>query len=136
MAYTPGKGTKLQLSISSTLTDIAQVVSLTPPSMEMGTTETTHLLSTWREYISNLPDGGSIDFTIEYDPSHASHAALWTAFQGGAAESWKVLFTDTGAAAVTFDGILTNFAWDEVAVDGVVTASITVKITGAITITP
>ncbi|WP_254509888.1 phage tail tube protein [Anatilimnocola floriformis] len=136
MAYTAGKGTKLQLSISSTLTDIAQVVSMTPPSMEMGTVETTHLLSTWREYISTIPDGGSIDFTLEWDASHATHAALWTAFQGGAVETWKVLFTDTGAATVGFSGIVTGYAFDEIAVDGVVTASLSVKLTGPVVITP
>jgi predicted secreted protein len=136
MAIVSGKGTKLQLEIATVFTDIAQITGLTPPSMEMGTVETTHLLSTWREYVSTIPDAGEISFSIEYDPAHASHAALWTAFQGGAVESWKILLTDTGAASIEFGGILTGFSWDEVTVDGIVTASISVKLSGEITITP
>jgi hypothetical protein len=132
MAYAPGKGTELRLTITGTPTAIAQLVSVTPPSMEMGTTETTHLGSTWKEYISNIPDGGEVSFVVEY----ATHAALWTAFTGGAAEVWAVAFNDAGDTTVGFSGILTAFAWDDVVVDGVVTASLTVKVTGAVTITP
>jgi len=136
MAYTPGKGTRLKLSISSVFTDIANVVSLTPPSMEMGSTETTHLLSAWREFIANIPDGGEVQFTIEYDPTGSTHQQLFTSFSAGTTESWKVVFNDAGNAEVAFEGFVTGFSWDEVAVDGVVTASITIKLTGAVLITP
>ncbi len=136
MAYTPGKGTELKLSIASVFTALAAVVNVTPPSMEMGTVETTHLASTWREFLSTIPDGGEVAFTIEYDPGATTHASLWTAFQGGALEGWQVVFNDAGDAVVAFSGILTKFNFDEVAVDNVVTASLTVKISGAVTITP
>lgn len=136
MAYAPGKGTVLKLTITATPTDIAQVVGITPPQMTVGTSETTHLGSSWREYISTLPDGGEVSLTIEYDSAAATHAALWTAFTGGAAEAWSVVFNDTGDTAIAFSGILTGFAWDEVTVDNVVTASLTIQITGAVTVTP
>jgi predicted secreted protein len=136
MSYVPGKGTELKLDISSVFTAIAQVVNLTPPSMEMGTSETTHLASTWREYISSIPDGGEIELTIEYDSASSTHASLWSKFTGGAVESWQVVFNDVGDTLVAFSGIITGFEFDEVAVDNVVTATVKVKITGAVTITP
>lgn len=136
MAFTPGKGTQLQLSIASVYTAIAQVVGITPPSMDMGTTETTHLLSTWREFIGTIPDGGEIQFTVEYDAANATHAAIWAKFVVGAIELWKVVFTDLGNAEVGFSGIITGFHFDEVVIDNVATVQITVKISGAVTITP
>jgi len=136
MAYTPGKGTHLQLSIASVFTDIAQVTKLTPPSMEMGTTETTHLLSAWKEFIGNMPDGGEVQFTIEFDPAGTTHQSLFSKFAAGGLESWKVIFADIGTAEFDFVGIISKFAIDEVNFDGVVTASLTIKISGAITFTP
>lgn len=136
MAYTPGKGTRLKLSIASVFTDVAQCVGITPPSMTMGSTETTHLLSSWREYMANIPDGGEVAVSIEYDPSGATHQQLFTSFTTGITEAWKVVFADAGNAEVSFSGFITNFEWDETQVDGVVTASITIKITGAVSITP
>lgn len=136
MAYTPGKNTKLQLSIASVFTDLAQVASLTPLSMEMSTTEVTHLQSAAREFISGILDGGEVEFTIEYDAAATTHATLWTKFQAGGKEAWKIIFQDLGTAEVAFDGIITNFAWDEVVVDGVVTAALTIKVTGLPVITP
>lgn len=132
MAYTPGKGTTLSLAGTA----IAQVVNVTPPNMTMGTTETTHLTSSWKTYLANIPDGGEVSLTVEYDSAAATHAALWTDFQAGTAGTYLVTFTDTGATTIGFTAIITNFAWDEVVVDGVVTAKFTVKVTGAVTITP
>jgi len=136
MAYTPGKGTELRLTISSTPTALAQVVNITPPAMEMGTTETTHLLSTWREYIANIPDGGTVQFTVEYDSASATHVQLWTSYQAGTLETWAVALNDTGDTTINFSGILTNFGFDQITVDNVVTAPLTIKISGAVTITP
>lgn len=136
MAYAPGKGTILQLEIASVFTAIAQLVNVTPPSMSVGTSETTHLASTWREFIGSIPDGGEITFTIEYDSADASHAALSSKFAGCAVENWKVLFNDAGDTEVAFSGIITGFSWDEVVIDNVVTASLTVKVSGTVTVTP
>lgn len=132
MAYTPGKGTTITLAGTAR----AQVLNITPPSMEMGVTETTHLTSTWKTFIANIPDGGEVSLTIEYDASETTHAALWTDFQAGTAGTYTIVFTDTGAAVVGFAAIITKFAWDQIAVDGVVTASLTLKITGTVSITP
>lgn len=143
MAYTPGKGTKQQLSIASVFTDIAQVVGVGPPKMSKGTSETTDLSMDWKTFIASVKDAGQVTLTIEYDAASATHAALWTAYSEAPTSSnnwgvqdWKTIFADAGNAAVAYSGVLTNFEWDDVDIEKVVTAQITIKISGAVTLTP
>ena len=135
MTYVPGKGTELKLSIASIYTGISQVQKITPPSGEMGTVETTHLLSSAKEYMSTILDGGELTFTIEWDPSDATHQELWSAFKSGATRSWQTVFNDAGNATVAHDGIITGFPWDEADVESVITIPITIKISGDIVLT-
>ena len=46
------------------------------------------------------------------------------------------MFADAGNTEIAYTCFVTGFNFDEIAVDGVVTASLTVKITGAVEITP
>lgn len=136
MAYAPGKGTTLKLTISATPTTVAQVVSISGPTVEMGVSETTHLGSTWRTFIPNILDAGELTFTIEYDSADSTHAAIWSQMTAGTEAVWLITLADTGTTTIGFNGPITGFSIDEIAVDGVVTASISAKITGAVTITP
>lgn len=136
MAYTPGKGTKLQLSISSVFTDIATVQNVTPPSMTMGESETTHLGSAAREFIPNIRDSGEVSFKIEYDAANVTHQNLLATYNTGVTADWKIIFPDLGTTEVTFSGFITGFSWDEVSVDNVVTASLTIKLTGTVSVVP
>lgn len=136
MAYTPGKGTDLQLSIASVYTSIAQVVSVTPPQMEVGASETTHLLSEWREYIATIPDGGELTFNIEWDAAASTHGTLFSKFKDGESGEWKVILNDAGDTVVAFAGCITNFSPSELTVDNVSMAALTVKVSGEVTITP
>lgn len=143
MAFTPGKGTKLQLSIASVFTDIAQLVHVGPPKMQKGTSETTVLADDWRTFIASIKDGGQVTLTIEYDAAETTHATLWEKFSEAPAagnnlgvQDWKVVFADAGAAVVGFSAVITNFEFDDVDVEKVVTAQLTLKVSGAVTITP
>lgn len=136
MANTPGKGTVLQLSISSVYTAIAQLRRVTPPNMEMGTVEITDINDTWRKFLATIKDGGNVVFAIRYDPAQATHAQLWTSFGLGTSEAWKVIFADAGVAEVGFSGIITNLGWGEANVDAIMEQELTLKVDGAVTITP
>lgn len=132
MSYAPGLGTTLSLGGTA----IAQLVSVTPPSMENPTADVTHLGSTWREFVATIPDGGEISLNIEYDSAQATHATLASNFAAGTSGTWVVTLADSGGTTIGFAGPITNFEWDEIVVDDVVRASVTVKISGAVTITP
>lgn len=136
MANTPGKASYLKLSISSVFTTLGQLVSVQPPQMSMGTVETTTLSSTWRTFIATVLDGGEVTCTVNYDASDSSHAQLWTDFQAGTVDSWKIVFADTGAAEVAFSGIITALEWGEYTIDDLVQLNITIKVTSTVTITP
>jgi hypothetical protein len=134
MAYIAGKGTTLKVSISTVFTIIAQLKNITPPGKKMGTTETTHLLSTDKEFISTIREGGDVKFTVEWDPANTTHAYLLTAFDAGTMESWKV--TLPNGTIIAFTGILTDFPWDQLDVEAVAMIDLTIKVSGAVTVTP
>lgn len=136
MAYAPGQGTVLQLSISASYTTVAQVTKLTPPQSEMGTVETTIITDSVRTFLATIRDSGEANFTIEWDSANATHAQLWAVHRSGALSDWKIIFNDAGDTDATFSGILTKFPWDEVTVDSVLMIPITIKVSGDITVTP
>ena len=136
MANTPGKGTIVKISIAETPTAIAQLVGVTPPQMEMGTTETTHLTSSAREFIANILDGGTVDLTINYDSADASHAAILSQFKAGTLAVFSIEFNDAGDTTVGFSGVMTNHNWGEATVESLVTLTVTIKVSGDVTVTP
>jgi hypothetical protein len=136
MAYAPGKGTTLSLTIAATPTVLTQVVSITPPSMEMGMSETTHLGSTWRAFLANIPDGGEFTFELEYDSAAATHAAVWSQFVLGTEAVWLITLADTGTTTIGFSAPISGFAISDIVVDDIVKLTVSAKVTGAVTITP
>jgi len=136
MAFTPGKGTLLQLSISTVFTTISQRVQVTPPEMENPKIDTTNLDNTWRTNVASIPDGGSVGMLLQYSAAAVTHAALWTSFQAGTTEAWKIVLTDAGAAEIAWSGHLEKFSFGEADVDNLVLATLMITVSGAVVITP
>jgi hypothetical protein len=133
----PALGTILKATIGSSLTALAQVLSIDGPSMEQGTRETTHLGTvSWKTFAGTISDGGEISATILFDPADSTHAAMITAITTTVAFVWNLIFADTGAGTFSFSGILTKFATTGMEVEANLEAQITIKITGAVTFTP
>ena len=139
MAYTPIKtqGTKLSyLSTEpSTYTDICAIQTISGPDGSAATIDATTLCSTAKEFIVGLPDYGTVSLTGLYDPADTAIGALKTQFDAQTEESFKITLADTGAAEITFDGYVTQFSWD-IQPDDVVKVNISIKVTGAVTVTP
>lgn len=125
------KGLGSTLSVSDVA--IAQIVSISGPGSDVGTVETTDLSSTFRTYLPTVSNSGEIGMEIHYSPQQATHTTLEGLVATPAVEDWDLDFADGSNYA--FDGILTGFEVSGMEVDGVVMASITIQITGAITIT-
>jgi hypothetical protein len=136
MAYVCGKGVTIENNGTASYVAVAQVTSITPPSMEVGTIEVTHLTSTMREHKASIAEPGEASFTIEWDPENATHAQLWTDFQAGNTLGWKIIFVNAGSSEITFNGFITSFPIQELTVDSVAIATINIKIDGSVTITP
>lgn len=137
MAFTPGKGTTISVTTagSTTFVAVAQVTAITPPPMEMGEVEVTSLGDTWRQFIPTILNGGEPTFTVEWDPAAASHVELLGTFTTGGTRTFRIGFKDTGTAQCDFAAFIKAFQIQEVTVDNVAVANLTLRSTSAITIT-
>ena len=131
-------GTKLQLGDGSptteTFTDIAEITSISPPSLSKDTIETTthNSVDRYKEFISGLRDAGEVSLDINYDPADATHnllTGLLGEYEKDAPSNYKIIFPDSGTTTWSFAGILTSFE-ASAPIDDKLTASITIKISG------
>jgi Lambda phage tail tube protein, TTP len=130
-----GLGTKLQISISSSYTAIVDVISVSGPEMEQGSRETTVLnpASGWRTFAPTITDPGTIDFQLFLDETDTTQSNLFSQLGviSGGSYAYKLITSDNHTFA--FSGFVTKFAVDEIAIDGSITASLSVKLSGAVT---
>ena len=129
-----------EISLGATLkqgiTQAVQVTSITPPQPEVGVVETTDLDSVDRSYKPTIRMIGECTFEINYSPSLPTHATITTSLLAKTIETWTVTLPDTGAATYAFSAFVKKFAPGPLTVDGLITATITLQGTGALTITP
>lgn len=124
-----------RFGIGATPTYVAEVTSITPPGMTRDTVDVTHLESDgmFKEYIGALKDAGEATITVNYIPTVAASDALLTAFNTDAAQSFTILFPG-GAVKLTFNGIVTGYEFGDLVGDDKMSATFTVKATGAVTL--
>lgn len=119
-------------------TEIAEVTNISGPSFKAETIEVTHLRSPgfWREYIGSLKDGGELTFDINMILANATHNAATGVLAGfnsnGAAtrDTWDIVFPDAASTVWTMGGYITGYEVSDVAIDGKLSASITVQLSG------
>ena len=113
------------------LTDVAQVSNLSGPGLSMDTEDVTCHDSTgaWEEHVGTILRSGELTIDIVYDPNDATHAGLHTKLAARTAYNFAIEFPSTAAVTWRFDGFVTGFE-PSAPVDGALTASVTVKITG------
>ncbi len=130
-----GQGTVLKMTISSTLTAIAQVTEIDGPGMSTGTKETTNLASTIITRRAQLPDPGTISATIQYDPTDATHTFLTTTAGSWpqAAVACEIDFPVSTTHKAAFSAILTKFAPKGMNEEDNLEADIELQVTTAIT---
>lgn len=114
MAVKKSKGSKIQITIGTTLTDIADVTQFSFSGSEVGTFETSTLNQTGagRTYgVNGFSEGGSVSGTCYFDPTVASQQALTDLITTPANDTafnaiWEATATSSDWA---FTGIVTNF---------------------------
>lgn len=120
---------------SESFTAISEVKTFSGPGGSASVIDVTSLESTAKEKRMGLADEGQLQFTINYIPSDATHAALRTARANRTETNFRMVFTDAGAMQWDFAAFVTGFAVSG-GVDAVVEAQVTLEITGIITETP
>lgn len=138
------QGTKLQVSDGATptpaFTTVFEALSISGPGMTADVIDVTSHSSTggFREFIGGLKDGGEVTFDVNLSPQHVTHndtsaTGLRKLLQDGTVRAFKMIYTDTGNSEDTFNGVVVGF---EVSapVDSQLMASMTIKITGPVTL--
>lgn len=135
----PGYGTLLKIgdgATPETFTTVVEVIEVTPPQIELKTEDaTSHDSSGWEEFIGTLLSGGEIKAKVNWratDPTHDETTGLLYTILNRVKKNWKVVLPST-TKTFAFAALLTKFE-PETPVDGKQTASITLKISGAVTV--
>jgi len=115
-------------------TNIAEVTSITGPSLALDTYETTNHLSTggWEEFVAGILRTGEVSFDLNYDPAGATHDAgtgLINDMENRTARNFQLVFSDTGSTTWSFTAYVTGFE-PSAPVDDKLSASCTLKVTG------
>ena len=126
------QGTKLKLTVNSTITEIANVLNIDGPNMSRGAIDVTHLGSGEQmDFLPGLLDEGEVSLTINYEPGGVTHQALTDSLLSGASETWSII-PPTTTAPWPFTGFLTAFG-GKYPVGDKIQADITIKVDDAIT---
>jgi len=142
IAYTGGGSTPDAASNDTTagvvVTTVAQVTSVTGPSLSMDTADvTTHdSPNAWEETVGTILRSGEVTFDIVYDPADNTHDGTDTGglvyrLKNKVRTAFSIVFPDTAPSTWSFDGDVTGFEPTE-PVDGALTASVTVKPSGSL----
>lgn len=132
MAILKGKGTVLQQTISSTLTDVAQVLSVSLSGEESETFETTTLAtSVFKTYAqTGYTEPGTVEAELFFDPALAGHQAIVALLTTPADCVWKLKYSDSGPSSITYTSAGQSLNQTIVMNDGV-KANLTMKRSGA-----
>jgi len=139
MAKYDAYGTELYRGTSGAGTAIAQVKSISGPSLSADTEDVTShdSVNAWEEVVVTILRSGEVTLDIVYDPADATHKdaanGLLNDLQGRASTTYTLVFPDAASTEWSFSAYVTAFEPDA-PVDGALTASVTLKATGDMTI--
>lgn len=114
---------------------IAQVKSISGPGLSLDTEDVTSHDSTagWEEVVGTILRSGEVTLDLIYDPSAATHkyasGGLLYDLVSRTAQAFSLVFPNVGVTTWTFNAFVTGFE-PSAPVDGALSASVTLKITG------
>lgn len=111
---------------------VGQITSIDGPSGSAAVIDVTTLDSVAREKRMGLPDEGQITLEGIYDPAQAQQEGLRTDRAARTLRNFELVLTDLANTTFAFSAFVLEFSLGE-AVDAVVTLSVTLEITGAVT---
>lgn len=132
-----GLGSEFWLdNASGVLTQLDELLSVTPPNPQIEDVEATHMGSTAREFISGLADFGSGEFTFNFIPHNATDVLIRAAIVDRVARSFKIVLPIASGSTQEITGECIVQGWAPAdPIDDRMTASLTVRYTGSPTYT-
>lgn len=119
-------------SIVTTSTgEIAQLRNITGPGVDFGDVDTTTMDSStnYRTFVPGLGDAGEVTLSMVYDPAHASHKILAEAAVNRTTKVWTIYHGSSTNDTDTFSGYVKGIS-REIPLDDLITADVTIKVTG------
>lgn len=119
---------------NETFTTVAEVNSITGPGMTRSFIDATSLDSTggWREYITSFRDGGTISLNMNY--TLAVYNDMMEDFESDSSVNYQLVLPDTGSTTLEFAAYVTDLPLT-IPTDDKITMSVTMKISGQVTLT-
>jgi predicted secreted protein len=131
-----GWGAEFHLAnASAVLTELGEITGISLPNPQVAEVEATHFKSPnrRREYISGLIEDGEGTFEMNYDPGSATDTLIRAALADGDARDYMIVVPDgDGAWEITGQCVVRGYE-RMVPIDDRMTASLTVRFTGATT---
>ena len=120
---------------SESFTAIAEVKSITGPSLSMETIDATHMESpsNYREILPSFLNAGEVTLEVNFLPATTAQTVVTTDFAARTKRNFQLVFPDTGTTTWSFSGYYTGFT-PSAAVDDMLSASITITVDGAVAI--
>lgn len=113
---------------------VAEVNSITGPNSTRNQIDVTSLDSTggYKEFIGGFRDGGEVTLNMNF--TKATYGLMQNDFEDDALVAYLVTLSDASATTIGFNGFVQNLGF-AVPTDDKVTADVTIKVTGPVTIT-
>lgn len=132
----PSHGTLLNVgdggSPTEVFTTIAKIKDIGGPGFNRGTHDASTQTTDWGEIVPGIKMGGAVSFDINLIPTDGTHdqnTGLLKDFIDGTKRNFQLVFPDPGNTVWQFAAYVLSFEPDA-PVDGLLTASLTVEITG------
>jgi predicted secreted protein len=121
------------MASAPTFSAIAEVNSIDGPNKSRETIDVTSLDSTggYREFIASFRDAGQV--SLEMNFTRDGYAAMNDDFETETAIDYQIVLPDTGATTLEFSAFVVDLG-SAIPLDDKVTASVTLKITGQVTL--
>lgn len=124
------------MASTPTFTDVANILDISGPDMTKNEIDVTAHDSPdkFMEFLGGLRDGGSVTFDINWDPAETTQQPLLADFEDDDdPRDYMITYPDT--STTEFSAVVTGWS-TSAPVDGKLTASVTMKVSGKPTTTP
>lgn len=127
-----GVGTKFRRWSGSAWVDLAEINSINGPTMTREFIDVTSLDSTggYREFITGFRDAGTISLSMNF--TRTTYELMKDDFEDADSHLYEILLPDAENTSLQFNGLVTEVPITVTATDKV-TADVTIKITGEVT---
>jgi hypothetical protein len=128
-----GLGSQFHLAnASAVLTQLDELLSVTPPNPQIDDVEATHMGSTAREFIAGLTDYGSGDFTFNFIPGNATDVLIRAAIADKVVRAFKIVLPIASGSHQEITGNCIVKGWVPAdPIDDRMTATLTVRYTSS-----